>query len=74
MLKEKTIAATTRVTLSTEEGMYYLCRKVTEISGCQALSTRQIASNMFEVELYLEDITDLWLLGLAVGRELHETE
>lgn len=73
-LQPKTIAATTTVNISTYDGLEYLEQKCKEISGIQFLRAKQIASNMYEAELYLEDITDLWLLGLAVGRKFPKTE
>ncbi len=64
----KTIATTARLNMESPEELNCLVNKAKEITGVQVLSTRQIASNMFEAEVYLEDVTDLWLLGMAVGK------
>lgn len=75
MEKATTMAATARINTSTEEGIDFLCEKAKEYGGdVQVLSTRQIASNMFEMELFLSDITDLYLLGVALGRKFPDTE
>lgn len=65
----KTMPATTKVSVCTKEEADYLEEKAKTYSDVQVLGGRQIASNMFEIELYLEDVTDLWLLGLSVGRK-----
>jgi hypothetical protein len=75
MEKQTTMAATARINTSTEDGIDFLCEKVKEYDGdVQVLSTRQIASNLFEMELFLTDITDLYLLGVALGRKFPESE
>ncbi len=68
-LKPKTIAVTTKVTTDTRAEAEYLDEICSDWDGCQVLSVRQFASNMYEIELYLEDVTDLWLLGLKVGKK-----
>lgn len=74
MFEQRTITATTKVTTSTKEAAEYLREKCKEIDGCQVLSARQLASNLYEIELYLDDITDLWLLGVAVGKQFPHKE
>lgn len=71
MEKQKTIATTTIVGASTEAEADFICEKAKEFSDgeVQVLSTRQIASNYYEVQMYLADVTDLYLIGLAVGRK-----
>lgn len=69
MTKEKTIAATTILSCSTEEELDFLTEKANSMSGVQPLRQRQLASNCFELEVYCEDITDVFFLGKDLGRK-----
>jgi hypothetical protein len=69
MIEQKTISATTNVLVGSEEQAEYLSEKCKALTGIQVLNVRQMASNVVEVQLYLQDITDLWLLGIAVGQK-----
>lgn len=68
MIKQKTIAATTTLGCSSEDEVNFLIEYAKTITGIQTLRARQIASNYFELEVYCEDITDVYLLGVGLGR------
>lgn len=73
-IEQKTIAATTTLGCSSEAELDFLSEYTKNITGVTSLRKRQIAGNYFELEVYCEDITDVYLLGLALGRQFPKQE
>ena len=72
MVKEPTIAASTFLECESEEELDFLVKYAKGFSDVKVLRQRQHASNSFELEIYCEDITDVYLFGIALGRKFPE--